>query len=77
MFPPATHNKTVETGKKIHVPYESLRAQTYSNWEWIIWDDSPADHNTTWAELSALRDADPRIQIFRFVCVCVGGGERV
>lgn len=54
-----------KSGSKIHIPYQSLLQQTYQNWEWVIFDDSPPGHEETWRQLSALRDTDPRIFIFR------------
>lgn len=29
-----------KSGSKIHIPYGSLLQQTYSNWEWVIYDVS-------------------------------------
>jgi len=54
-----------KSGSKIRIPYESLLKQTYQNWEWIVYDDSPPEHDETWRELSALRDKDYRVQIFK------------
>jgi glycosyltransferase involved in cell wall biosynthesis len=51
--------------EKILIPYESLKNQTYQNWEWIIYDDSPTDHNETWELLAKLRDKDYRIILLR------------
>lgn len=70
-----------KSGAKIQIPYESLLAQSYQNWEWVIYDDSPPEHTETWEALSALRDKDPRIVPIRTdrndafigsVKVCVG-----
>jgi glycosyltransferase involved in cell wall biosynthesis len=52
------------TGKKIHRPFRSLREQTYTNWEWIIVDDSD-DGGETFRMLHALAREDHRIQIFK------------
>jgi O-antigen biosynthesis protein len=54
-----------KTGAKIDVPYASLLAQTHTNWEWIIYDDSPADHVETWRRLQALAAADERVKVLR------------
>ncbi len=54
-----------KSGSKIRVPYESLLKQTYQNWEWVIYDDSPVEHTETWAELSALRDRDVRVRVYK------------
>jgi len=48
---------------KILRPYRSLRAQTYSNWEWVIVDDSGDDERTYREALLPLDD--PRIRRFR------------
>ena len=54
-----------QLGKKLHIPYKSLLAQSYQNWEWVIFDDSPPEHTETWEELSKLRSRDFRVKIFR------------
>jgi glycosyltransferase involved in cell wall biosynthesis len=54
-----------KTGAKISVPYASLLAQTYTNWEWVIYDDSPEGHDETWRHLQALAAADDRVTIMR------------
>ena len=51
--------------EKILIPYESLKNQTYQNWEWIIYDDSPIDHTETWELLKQLRDQDHRIVLLK------------
>lgn len=41
---------TYNTGKDVLArTWSSLKAQTYSNWEWVIWDDSTNDE--TWRQL--------------------------
>ncbi|HET7091998.1 MAG TPA: glycosyltransferase, partial [Thermomicrobiales bacterium] len=55
---------TYLTGAKIERPFQSLLAQTYSNWEWIVYDDSP-DDGQTFARLSELARRDQRIAAFR------------
>lgn len=54
-----------KTGAKIAVPYASLLAQTYTNWEWVIYDDSPDGHDDTWHGLQALAGADGRVRVLR------------
>lgn len=54
-----------KTGAKIEVPYASLVAQAYTNWEWVIYDDSPPDHGDTWRRLTALAAADDRVKVMR------------
>jgi glycosyltransferase involved in cell wall biosynthesis len=44
-------------------PFNTLMTQTYPHWEWIIFDDSNGDEN--WANLVKLREADPRIRVYR------------
>lgn len=51
-----------KTGERIHRTYESLRNQTLDDWEWVVVDDSPLDHNELWEVLNLLADADYRIK---------------
>lgn len=48
---------------KILRPLRSLQAQTYSDWEWIIWDDSEGDEQ--FKELLKIQEKDLRIRIFK------------
>lgn len=48
---------------KIMRPFNSLRSQTYTNWEWIIWDDSENDE--TYKNLLELQKKDLRIRVFK------------
>jgi len=52
------------TGGKIYRPFISLQEQTYTNWEWIIVDDSD-DDGKAFKMLSKLARKDHRIQVFR------------
>lgn len=52
-----------KSGEKIKRPYESLLKQTYTNWEWIIVDDSGDDDETYRSSLSKLKDA--RVRCYR------------
>lgn len=54
---------TFHSGEKLNRPLESLNAQTYNNWEWVIWDDSKDD--TTWKQLEKLALEDMRIRIYK------------
>lgn len=54
---------TFHSGDKLNRPLESLREQSYNNWEWVIWDDSKDD--LTWKELQKLAAGDMRIRIFK------------
>jgi len=55
---------TYKTGGKINRPFLSLKEQTYTNWEWIIVDDSD-DDGKTFKMLSTLAQKDHRIQVFK------------
>jgi hypothetical protein len=56
---------TFHSGDKIFRPYNSLKAQTYTNWEWVLWDDSKEDHQDTWDQLLKFQDEDIRISCYR------------
>lgn len=43
--------------------YDSIRNQTYSNWEWIVTDDCSFDR--TWEILEEISAADPKVRIYR------------
>jgi glycosyltransferase involved in cell wall biosynthesis len=53
-----------KTGERIRRPFLSLKEQTYSNWEWIIVDDSD-DGGETFRMLRKLAEKDHRIQVFK------------
>ena len=55
---------TYKIGEKIFRPFLSLRKQTYTNWEWIIVDDSD-DNGETLRILKRLAKKDHRIQVFK------------
>ena len=52
------------TGHSIYRPFASLAGQTYTNWEWIIVDDSD-DGGHTFRVLSHLAKKDHRIRVFK------------
>ena len=54
---------TFHSGEKLMRPLKSLQAQTYGNWEWIIWDDSK--DNSMWPTLQDLAKSDHRIKVFK------------
>lgn len=54
-----------KTGDRIHRTYEGLKNQTYQDWEWVVVDDSPPDHNDLWEILKDLSSSDFRIKAFR------------
>ena len=58
MFTPA-----YRSGERILRLYRSLTAQTYDNWEWVVYDDSPDD--ATFELLRDIRRTDPRVVLFR------------
>jgi len=55
---------TYRSGDKINRPFDSLRKQSYDNWEWVIYDDSE-DHDVTWVRLEEMLKKDPRIRLYR------------
>ena len=55
---------TYQTGDRIRRTYASLLNQTYSNWEWVVVDDSGPDEET-FGIVSSLADGDSRIRLFR------------
>lgn len=55
---------TYRTGSRIRRPLQSLLAQDYSNWEWIVVDDSD-DGGRTFAMLNRMAADDHRIHIFK------------
>ena len=43
--------------------YRSIVNQTYTNWEWVVYDDSTT--SAVFDKISAMRAVDPRIQLFK------------
>jgi glycosyltransferase involved in cell wall biosynthesis len=56
---------TFKSGDKILRPMRSLQSQAYTNWEWILWDDSPTGDDATYKRLLELQRSDLRIQVYR------------
>lgn len=56
---------TFKSGDKFLRPLKSLKWQTYDNWEWIIWDDSPTEEEDTYQMALKCAEEDPRIRVFR------------
>ena len=54
---------TYKTGERIKRTYESIKQQTYNNWEWVVLDDSPDDE--TWNIINDLAKQDHRIKPFK------------
>jgi O-antigen biosynthesis protein len=55
---------TYRTGGKTSRPFMSLLEQTYTNWEWIVVDDSD-DRGETFALLKGLAKKDHRVHVFK------------
>jgi len=53
-----------KTGEKIQRPFRSLQEQTFTNWEWVVVDDSD-DGGETFKMLKNLARKDHRIQVFK------------
>ena len=52
---------TYKTNERIYRTYESLKKQTFTNWEWIVLDDSPDE--VTWNILKKIAEKDYRVTI--------------
>jgi glycosyltransferase involved in cell wall biosynthesis len=52
-------------GDRITKTFESLQKQTFTDWEWVVVDDSPKDQNETWEILLSFSKIDPRVKIHR------------
>jgi glycosyltransferase involved in cell wall biosynthesis len=55
---------TYNSSHKILRPYNSLKQQTYTNWEWVVWDDSE-DNNVTYNNLIGFQKTDFRIRVYK------------
>lgn len=64
---------TYNSKHKILRPYESLRKQSYTNWEWVVWDDSETPE--TYETLLKLQLTDLRIKVYRGPRPCGRIGE--
>ena len=53
------------TGDKLNRTYESVKNQEYSNWEWVIVNDS-TDDGTTLQIAEKISNEDPRVKVFDF-----------
>ena len=54
---------TYKTGQRIKRTYESLKNQTWTNWEWVVVDDSPDEE--TWKLLKEIANYDYRVKLHR------------
>jgi glycosyltransferase involved in cell wall biosynthesis len=52
-----------QTGDRIRRTYQSLLNQTWTNWEWVVVDDSPDDE--TWNILKEISEKDYRVKLHR------------
>lgn len=52
-----------QTGERIRRTYQSLVNQTWTNWEWVVVDDSPDDE--TWNILKEISEKDYRVKLHR------------
>lgn len=53
-----------KTGNKIRRPFNSLRSQTYGDWEWVIVDDSD-DDGETFEMLTKMAEEDHRVRVYK------------
>ena len=56
-------SSTYNSKEKIQRPWTTLRNQTYTNWEWIIWDDS--EDTKTYENLLEMQKKDLRMRVYR------------
>ena len=56
---------TFNTGQKLWRTYRSIAQQTYSNWEWVIVDDS-TDKGKTLKIAEEIASKDPRVHVYSF-----------
>jgi glycosyltransferase involved in cell wall biosynthesis len=54
---------TYKTGDRIYRTYEGLSNQTYTDWEWVIVDDSPDED--TWDKIQEIASQDFRVKPFK------------
>lgn len=54
-----------KTGKRIFRTYDSLKEQTFTDWEWVVIDDSPSDHTELWQNLISISEKDFRVKPVR------------
>lgn len=56
---------TYNTGGKLWNTYDSLKNQTYLNWEWVIVDDS-SDYGSTYTIAKQIASIDERVRVYSF-----------
>lgn len=59
----SVYTPTFDAADYLRQTYQSLRDQSYPNWEWVVVDDHSADG--TWQLLEALAREDERVRPFR------------
>ncbi len=59
----SVYTPTYNTGDYLRDTYQSLRDQTYKNWEWVVVDDCSTDG--TWERLLAMAEEDIRVRPVR------------
>lgn len=59
----SVYTGTYNTGDYLRDCYESIRTQTYPNWEWVVVDDMSEDK--TWERLVEFAQEDIRVRPFR------------
>jgi O-antigen biosynthesis protein len=64
---------TYRSGDRIRRAFASLLAQSYTNWEWVIYDDSPDDE--TFDLVNEFARQDTRVRVFRSNQPCGVIGE--
>jgi len=69
----SVYTGTFNTGDFLRDTYQSLKDQTYSNWEWVCVDDGSSDK--TWDRLVEIASEDHRVRPFRNARRCgkIGG----
>lgn len=59
----SVYTGTYNTGDYLRETYQSLKEQTYTNWEWVVVDDHSSDG--TWDRLEAMAKEDVRVRPYR------------
>ena len=59
----SVYSGTYNSGDYLRECYESIRTQTYPNWEWVVVDDMSSDD--TWDRLVGIAREDVRVRPFR------------
>lgn len=59
----SVYTPTCNTGDYIRDTYQSLKEQTYTNWEWVLLDDGSED--STWEKLEELSKEDIRVRPYK------------